>query len=182
MKKDQNELSRAMSHALRHEPWLYEIELDDDGWASVEALVTALRQADPAWTELSRATVAEVIASSDKQRHELVGDRIRALYGHSVGGNLRRQTATPPPELFHGTSPQAAVVIESEGLKPMGRNYVHLSVDEATAEAVGRRKTANPVILTVDAGAAHADGVVFYAGNEKVWLADVVPARFVTKR
>lgn len=98
--RNQNELSRAMSHALRHEPWLYEIELDEEGWASVDALVTALRQADPLWTELSRATLAEVVASSDKQRHEMVGDRIRALYGHSVAGKLRQQLAAPPPELF----------------------------------------------------------------------------------
>ena len=25
-------LSRVVSHALRHEPWLYELELDEDGW------------------------------------------------------------------------------------------------------------------------------------------------------
>ncbi len=180
--RNQNELSRAMSHALRHEPWLYEIELDEEGWASVEVLVTALRQANPAWTELSRATLAEVIASSDKQRHEMVGERIRALYGHSVAGKLAQQAAVPPPELFHGTSPKAAVVIESEGLKPMGRQYVHLSVDEATAEAVGRRKSASPTILKINAAAAHAGGIVFYAGNEKVWLADAVPARFISKR
>jgi putative RNA 2'-phosphotransferase len=178
----ESSVSRAMSHALRHEPWLYEIELDDEGWASVEALVTALRQADPAWAELSSATLAEVIASSNKRRHEIVGDQIRALYGHSVAGKLKREAAAPPPLLFHGTSPQAALVIESEGLKPMGRQYVHLSVDEATAGAVGRRKSAAPIILRVDAGAAHAGGVVFYAGNDKVWLADAVPARFVRKR
>jgi len=73
-------------------------------------------------------------------------------------------------------------MIVSEGLKPMARQYVHLSVDEATAGAVGRRKGAAPVLLKVDAAAAHADGVVFYVGNEKVWLADTVPARFIATR
>ena len=29
------ELSRAVSHALRHQPWLYELELDDEGWVQV---------------------------------------------------------------------------------------------------------------------------------------------------
>lgn len=182
MSISRNELSRAISHALRHEPWLYELELDEEGWTPVEALVTALRQAGPEWAAVSRAAIAEVIAKSDKQRHELVGDRIRALYGHSVPGKLRIDAATPPAVLLHGTSPQVAEVIMREGLKPMGRQYVHLSMDEETAEAVGRRKSPAPVILRIDAAAARANGVVFYAGNDKVWLADAVPARFITKR
>ena len=181
MKMDQTKLSRAISHALRHEPWLYELELDDDGWTSVEALVAALREAAPEWAEVSRSTIAEVIAKSDKQRHEMAGDRIRALYGHSVPGKLRREAATPPTVLLHGTSPQVAEVILREGLKPMGRQYVHLSVDEETAVAVGHRKSGAPIILKIDAAAAHANGVVFYAGNDKVWLADAVPARFIAK-
>lgn len=38
-----SELSRVVSHALRHEPWLYELELDDAGWVSVDELLTAAR-------------------------------------------------------------------------------------------------------------------------------------------
>lgn len=179
---NRNELSRAISHALRHEPWLYELELDDKGWTSVEALLTALQQVSPEWAAVSQPAIAEMIAKSEKQRHEMAGDRIRALYGHSVPGRLRREATTPPAVLLHGTSPQAAEVILHEGLKPMGRQYVHLSVDEETALAVGHRKSAAPIVLKVDATAAHADGVVFYAGNDKVWLTDAIPTRFIAKR
>lgn len=61
----------------------------------------------------------------------------------------------------------------------MARQYVHLSVDEATACAVGRRKDAFPTILAVSAREAHDAGYPFYRGNVKVWLADEVPARFL---
>ena len=37
MSGDWADLSEAVSHALRHEPWLYELELDDAGWAPVDA-------------------------------------------------------------------------------------------------------------------------------------------------
>ena len=33
MAKAWDNLSRAVSHALRHEPWLYELEFDEGGWA-----------------------------------------------------------------------------------------------------------------------------------------------------
>ncbi len=66
-----------------------------------------------------------------------------------------------------------------DGLMPMSRQYVHLSVDTAMAREVGRRKSRTPVLIEIDARSAHEAGVPFYEGNEKVWLADVVPARFL---
>jgi putative RNA 2'-phosphotransferase len=64
----------------------------------------------------------------------------------------------------------------------MGRQYVHLSVDERTAFEVGRRKAAVPTLLRVHAVAAHRSGVAFYVGNEKVWLADFVPTDVVERQ
>ena len=61
----------------------------------------------------------------------------------------------------------------------MGRQYVHLSLDLETAVAVGRRKSNDPIIITVRAEDAWNAGVVFYEGNEKVWLADLVPPEFL---
>jgi putative RNA 2'-phosphotransferase len=72
------DLSRAVSHALRHEPWVYELELDEAGWTSVDALVEALRR-DQRWGELLAADLAAMVVGASKQRHEIRGGRIRAL-------------------------------------------------------------------------------------------------------
>jgi putative RNA 2'-phosphotransferase len=172
-------LSKTISHALRHEPWLYELELDDEGWASVDQLIAALRERGGSWTHVDRAAIEAAIGSSDKERHEIVGDRIRALYGHSIPGKLARTPATPPDVLLHGTAPTVADEILKSGLKPMSRQYVHLSVDLEMALAVGRRKHPRAVILRVDATRANAEGIAFYRGNERVWLADFVPPAFI---
>jgi putative RNA 2'-phosphotransferase len=177
--KDLSNLSRAVSHALRHEPWLYELELDEEGWASVESILAALRKERPEWADLSEADLTSMIEGSSKRRHEVKDGRIRALYGHSLAGKLKRTPATPPDVLFHGTAPDVVSLIGASGLLPMGRQYVHLSVDEATAREVGRRKTRKPTILRVLAAEAHAQGMHFYEGNEKVWLADLVPPEFI---
>lgn len=180
MARDFDRLSRVLSHALRHEPWLYELELDADGWAEVEAVLAALREERADWRDLSAEDLAETIRRASKQRHEMAGGRIRALYGHSLPGKLRREPAAPPAELFHGTAPESAQKIRASGLSPMRRQYVHLSIDRATALAVGRRKSRTPVILRIDAPAAASAGVAFYLGNDKVWLADEVPAEFIS--
>lgn len=176
---DHERLSRTVAHALRHEPWLYELEVDGEGWAPLDQLVDALRRHRSAWSDLGVGDLEEMIRCSEKERYEIRDGRIRALYGHSLPGRLEKEPAEPPGSLFHGTDPGALSAISSEGLRPMGRQYVHLSVDRETAEEVGRRKAREPAILRVDAGAAHGDGVTFYAGNEKVWLSERVPGEYL---
>jgi putative RNA 2'-phosphotransferase len=173
------ELSRAVSHALRHEPWVYELELDEQGWVSVGSLVAALREGR-GWSDLTADDVAAMVATSSKQRHEIDGDRIRAIYGHSIPARIVRTPAGPPPLLYHGTSPEAAAAILVDGLRPMARQYVHLSVDRAMARSVGSRKASEPTLLVVRADDAARNGVAFYTGNDKVWLADEVPAEFIS--
>lgn len=174
-----NELSRAVSRILRHEPWLYELELDEEGWVPINALLDALRTKGPLWQAVERADLVRMIEKSSKKRHEILDDRIRALYGHSVSGRIARTEATPPERLFHGTSPAAWKLIAVEGLQQMGRQYVHLSIDEATARQVGKRKSATPVLLVVQAEEAHKSGILFWRGNDVVWLAQQIPARFL---
>lgn len=170
-----NQLSKVVSHALRHEPWLYELELDEEGWADVESLLVALRSMRHEWRSLTIADLQRMIEESEKKRHQLIGGRIRAAYGHSIQGRLSMVASVPPNVLFHGTSPEALASIEKHGLIPMGRQYVHLSADSETAIQVGTRKAKNPVILLVHTEKALSMGVKFYQGNSKVWLADQIP-------
>jgi putative RNA 2'-phosphotransferase len=164
-------LSKTMSHALRHEPWLYELELDEEGWTPVADLLAALG--------VSRERLEDVVRDNPKQRFELAGDRIRARYGHSVPGRIVRAPGVPPARLYHGTAASVAERIRREGLRPMRRQYVHLSVTREMAESVGRRKGDGVTVLTVDTVAARAAGVEFLRGNEFVWLTDHVPAGFL---
>lgn len=172
-------LSKTISHALRHEPWLYELELDSDGWVSVHALLSALRNHREEWSSLNEEDLHSLIRKSSKKRFEILEHQIRAFYGHSVPKLLEKERSEPPEILYHGTAHEVVPSIKAEGLKPMNRQYVHLSADIETAKEVGRRKSRNPVILTVHAKQGYEDGIGFYLGNEKVWLADVVPSSLI---
>lgn len=120
-----------------------------------------------------------MVTEATKARHELRADRIRALYGHSVPGRIAKERARPPGTLCHGTAPAAVASVLAHGLKPMRRQYVHLSPDRATAEQVGSRKARPGAVLEVDAARAWDDGVAFYRGNDQVWLADQVPPEYL---
>lgn len=80
---DITKLSKEVSYALRHAPWEYELELDDEGWVSIEQILIALRR-DKQWESITENDLIEMIDKSDKARHEILNGKIRALYGHSA--------------------------------------------------------------------------------------------------
>lgn len=175
------ELSKTMSYSLRHAPDKFGLHLDDEGWTSIADLLQAMRRHRHDWQAVNEADIDTVLLKSTKQRFEICAGRIRALYGHSAPLSVAKLPAEPPTHLYHGTKPAAADAILREGLRPMTRQYVHLSIDEQTADIVGRRKAKKPTILLVLAGHAYDQGVAFYRGNDDIWLADHVPASFIER-
>lgn len=177
-KNNLESLSKEVSYALRHAPWEYELELDDDGWVDVEQLLYALRL-NPKWSDVKVSDLEHMISESEKKRHEIADGRIRAFYGHSIPNRILKSEANPPAILYHGTARKVKDSILQEGLKPNQRQYVHLSQDIVTAMLVGKRRDSDPIIFEIDAKLAHENGVKFYLGNEKVWLADVIPPQYL---
>lgn len=86
----------ADSHALRHEPWFYELELDEEGWAPVDQLLGALRGKGSEWESADRCLLERMLIGAAKQRHDLDGDRIRALCGYSVAVRIQKLRAALP--------------------------------------------------------------------------------------
>lgn len=68
----------------------------------------------------------------------------------------------------------------ASGLAKMRRHHVHLSSDVEIARRVGARR-GKPFVLVIDARAMDAEGTLFYVTENKVWLTDNVPARFLTR-
>lgn len=180
MNKDELiKLSRTVSHALRHAPDDYGLQLDPSGWVEISELSHALKRAKSCWNGLTISDFHLMASAGDKLRYEFSGSRMRAIYGHSFSNPVQYEQAVPPRLLFHGTTTKFAALILEDGLKPMKRQYVHLSPDRETAIQVALRRTENPVLLKVDAMAAHESGVQFFKGNDNVWLAKSIDVKFI---
>lgn len=174
------DLSREISYALRHAPWEYELEMDEEGWVPVEQLLDALHRTEK-WSNISEKDLKDMIERSEKKRHELADGKIRAFYGHSIPQKILKVEKTPPNVLYHGTARRFLDSINEKGLLPRSRQYVHLSQDIETAENVGKRHDDKPVVLVIDSKRAWDDGIKFYIGNEKVWLADAIPSKYIRR-
>ncbi len=89
-----------------------------------------------------------MVCNSEKQRFEIKGDHISARYGHSHD-KVQYPAGEPPAVLYHGTNNKALAAILKEGLKPMGRQYVHLSEGTHFASFAGSRR-GELVLLRID--------------------------------
>ena len=172
------ELSKEISYALRHAPEKYGLKLDDEGWVSIKLLMVALRR-EPKWKGLTEDDVNEMINKSPKKRHEVCDGRIRALYGHSIPQKIVKAISEPPQFLYHGTTNKSIESILRVGLKPQKRQYVHLSQDIETAISVGKRRDENPVILLIESKKAYEEGILFYLGEDNIWLSQPIPSKYI---
>lgn len=178
---DDVRLSKFFSYVLRHQPEKAGVSVDKEGWLDVDALIEAARRKG---FLLDRARLETIVATSDKKRFTLTDDgrRIRAAQGHSTAQvDITHVRRSPPAILCHGTAePNIASILE-QGLHPGRRHYVHLSVDERTAVAVGRRH-GDPVVFLVDARSMEEAGAEFYLAENGVWLTRFVGPEFLTRR
>lgn len=170
--------SKFLSLVLRHQPEKIGLTLDREGWVPVSRLLEAL---EAHGRRVTPDELREVVRANDKQRFSFSADglNIRASQGHSVQVELGYEPSEPPATLYHGTAERFLPSIRQQGLLKGGRHHVHLSEQEATAVAVGRRY-GRPILLTVASGAMHADGHPFFRSANGVWLTEHVPARYIT--
>lgn len=170
------QLSKTVSHALRHEPQSYNLQLDNQGWTTLTDLVIALNFKG---VKVDEVTIIEMVNRSEKKRHQISEGKIRAYYGHSLEEKIIKESSEPPQFLYHGTIQDRINYIQSEGLLPMNRQYVHLSSDEETAQIVGSRRKGKLVILKVKAKDAYIDFIQFYKEQNGIWLSEPIPSKYI---
>lgn len=172
-------LSKFISMILRHKPEVIGITLDEHGWADVDELIKGINETGEE-IEFSKDTLETIVKTDKKQRYSFSQDRtlIRANQGHSIPVDVELEKKEPPKVLYHGTGSRFVKSIQEQGLLPMERLYVHLSIDVKTATNVGKRH-GTPVIFQVNAEQMQKDGYDFFQSVNGVWLTKEVPAKYL---
>ena len=169
-------ISRFLSYLLRHRPKEYPLGFDGHGFVPWSEVVTTVQERFPEFTE---EQLHILVTGADKKRFELKNGKVRATYGHSFPVDLGLEPVEPPPQLYYGTARDLADSILQKGLRPRDRQYVHLSSSADEAIAVGKRWDPYPALIVVDALAAYAGGVRFFASGP-LFLAESVSAKFLS--
>ncbi len=203
-REDRNDVrvrtSKALAYILRHGGAAVGLTFDDEGFVTVDDVLKGLHVLGRIHHDLTREALLLILDDPTNPRYERQGDRVRARYGHSAqlppvavpGGRATSEnqqfppapafTPTPPPDvLYHGTTARAATaILAGSGLKPQGRQFVHLSTDLKEAVRVALRHHEEMTVLRVDARAAAASELEFAHAGEHTWLTPEVPVQFIS--
>lgn len=170
--------SRRLAYILRHDFEKYDLSFNRDGSVLLVDLADKLG--------VSVRDIEDVVAG-DADGRFLIFSRnglifIKALYGHNRKFNIEPSGVawdiSKGAFLYHGTPEVNVDLIMENGLKPMSRNFVHLTTNFDMALSKGERfkKSVNTVILVIDVEEMlMRDLVLFDIGNGIV-LTDFVPA------
>ncbi|MFK7798548.1 MAG: RNA 2'-phosphotransferase [Aureispira sp.] len=176
----QKKVSKFLSYVLRHNPSAIDLNLNEQGWASIEQLLQQLTQYK---YPISHNELLEVVKNDNKQRFKVdeTGLYIRANQGHSISIDLGLEPTIPPTLLYHGTAQKNKQSILNVGLQKRNRHQVHLSSQYSTAVQVGSRH-GKPLIFMVDTPAMQEAGHLFYQSDNGVWLTDHVPSQYLKEK
>lgn len=172
-----DKISKTMCYALRHNPKQFGLTLDEYGFCYIKDLIVGLYNNG---IEVNVETVNEIVKTDSKGRYEILDDKIRTLYGHSLKKEILKLPCEPPEILYHGTTEKAFNEIIKSELNHQQRQKVCLSINIDTAKDVAYRRTKNPFIIKVYARRAFLDGINFYKETDDIWLSDNIPYHYLT--
>ncbi len=168
-------ISKLLSLMLRHRPDEFGLQVDRYGFADLDAVLRTFQDRDSTFT---LEDIEKVVYDGEKQRFEIVENRIRARYGHSFSIDLGLDPSEPPEFLYKGVDSTDVERLLSEGLAPDDRDYVHLSFDADVAARLSARPGRRGAVIRIAATRAHQSGVHFYDCGPTV-LTKHIPGEFL---
>ena len=155
-----------------------ELEMDSKGFVDINKLIQFLTKEG---IEANKQILQYIVDTDDKNRYEIIDNKIRARQGHSIKHvNLEFEKVAPPNILYHGTKMSSLNSIRKTGLKSLSRQYVHLSKSKSEAmRNASRWKEDKPIILEIKAKEMNDKGFDFFISTNEVYLTKSVPREFI---
>jgi len=166
-------LARMLAYILGHRPDEFGLVLSEDGFVPIKHLLRSLA-AEPGWGFVRRHHLDQVVGLMTPPAFEVAGEQIRSLIPGPP--SLRRPPGeTPPALLYLAISAKAHPRVWEEGLWPPPEQELVLAATPELALKLGRRRTPDPILVTVQAQAAARRGLSLTGYGEGLYLAPALP-------
>lgn len=170
-------LTRFMIYILGHRPFEFGLVPDQEGFITYKELLWATHE-ESGWGYVREGHINEVLLGKDRTRFISKGNRIKTLERH-WHLDLENPGQSLPGILFLPIRKKAHPHVMEKGLTPTGEGYLVLSSDRDMALRMGRRRDREPVLLEIQAIAAHEQGIPFHSFGG-LYLTHEIPARLIS--
>lgn len=171
-------IGRTLAAILRHGK--FGLEMDPQGFVLIREIVETIRGRNPRTKWLREWQLESLALTDPKGRYQIVGDKLRATYGHTLKLDLMLPTDDVPKHLYYPVDPEEVDEHLERGIQPTDRAMVHLSKTYQDALRAGSVRIDDPEILEVDVDACFASGHPIGKAARTVYLLDEVPAEAVS--
>lgn len=175
--KDVKQLEKLLSFILERRPDEFGLIPDSSGFVKIKDLLIAICE-DPQWRYVRRSHIQEVFVASLQRRFDIDNDRIRALEWQDTARPVA--AAVPPRLLYHCVRRSAHRAVLENGIGISGGPCVWLAATEQLALRIGKRRDLTPVLLTIHAQKAHAEGLLFSKLGELIYVAETIPVCYLS--
>lgn len=167
-------VGRTLAAVLRHGK--FGLDMDEHGYVDIKEVCDAIRVSNKNFSRWLRPWQLEALVLTDpKGRYSILGNKVRANYGHTIEVDLQLPTDSVPDLLYFPVDPEDLDSVLGDGISPGDRAMVHLSKTYADAVLAGAARCDDPAILEVDVAVCSETGHPVGKAARTVYLCDSVP-------
>jgi len=170
--KQVEQLARFLQYVIGRRPDEFGLVTDGQGYVPVSEVLKVLHEED--WRKIRRIDLETMNVHLARPAIELKDHLLRAEDRSHL--EALREPAPPPKLLYAPIRRRGYEAVMQHGLRPYGHTgRVVLFMEQDLALKVGRRRDAQPVIVTVNTQEARARGCHFNAFGKRIFLTESLP-------
>lgn len=164
-----------MAFVLRHKPYFYRVKLDNDGFADIHAVLSAINRNKN--LDINKDQLIDIVKRFSGGIFAIEGNKVKARSGHTVAYNMRI------PEGFVEVTdiPNVLYCLVDKGLvsKIVSEGGIALSGQNVLLTREDPKPMTDKTKLTVHAQKAKAELVRFYAKEDQFFVHHL-PSKFLS--
>ena len=171
------DICKFLIFVLRHKPHVAKLQLDEDGFADINRIISYLVKIRK--IDTNKEKMLSLISSNMKKTIEVKGDLVRARFGHSIILNMK----TPdnfclcdeiPKHLYGRVSTESVFLAMKNGLSS---NLIESKLtDNPTSDSI----TPGYSIVIIDSAKASKENVPFYINkSSNLYFSPFIPSKFI---
>ncbi|MFP4039948.1 MAG: RNA 2'-phosphotransferase [Desulfosudaceae bacterium] len=170
--KANKKLAKLIAYMLGHSPGEFGLVTDSEGFVKTSELLKAINE-EEGWGHVRPALLNELRLTLPQVPFEIREELIRANDRQRLPAQTPEKK--PPPLLYTCIRRKALAHVNREGISPTHHEKIILAPDKKLAERIGRRRDAEPALLTVSTETALNRDIIFFKADPPLLVTDFIP-------